>query len=144
MSGGEKQNERRSPRNDGDLRCHTEGRHRRPFSRTRRRKRALAGSCFGFRHSEKYFHVPSVNGISLSSLFPTSFTASPSRSLSRPSCSVRRRFDGLRSLGGECDAPPSVGPRRDNQRYPMTKNPRRGRFDRMRNILFVLADHGLL
>lgn len=132
--------ERRSPRNDGDLRCHTEDR-RRPFSTTRRRKRA--GSCFGFRHSEKYFHVPSARaGSPYRSLFPTSFSAPFSLSFSfhlAPIlfCSTQVRRAAF--FGGGRDAPPSVGPRRDNQRYPMTKNPRRGRFDRMRNILFVLV-----
>lgn len=46
VDGGEEQKERRSPRNDGDLRCHTEGR-RRPFSRTRR-KRASGRLVFQF------------------------------------------------------------------------------------------------
>ena len=62
---------RQSSRNDDDdLQCHTEGR-RRPFLRMKRRKRALVSSCFGFRYSEKYFHVPSASGIFF---FPTSFS----------------------------------------------------------------------
>jgi len=83
----------------------------------------------------------SASFLLLSLRYSLPFSFSLSCLLARPSCSIRHRFGGLRFRGWiRCT---TVRPRRDNQRYPMTKNPRRGRFDRMRNILFVLADHGL-
>lgn len=127
VDGREEQNEKRSPRNDGDLRCHTEDR-RHPSSRTRRRElRPARVSVFGI--PRNIFMCPPRAG---SACVPSFLLLSPRHSLplslfpSRTSLRVHPvLFDAGSAgcvFGGGYDAPPSVRPRRNNQGYPMTKN----------------------